>query len=254
MCLIVFRWQPDNLEPLTLLSNRDEFYHRPSTPAHFWSDSPNIYGGRDDEKGGTWLAVSQDRKLSAVTNYREPNPPSDVRSRGEIVSSFLTSNTSAQGFAETLLSQHLDYPGFNALFFDGKSLVYSSNRLPEGYRVLEQGIYGLSNHLLDSPWPKLQRAKNGFSQIVSHENYERGELWSLMENPVQAAKEELPDTGVGAELEKMLSPIFIQSSQYGTRTTSLVKLNKLGEFHFYERNHVPSLSESEEVIQTIRDQ
>ena len=251
MCLIVFRWQPNSPEPLTLLSNRDEFYERPSRAAHFWDDQPHIYGGRDDEKGGTWLAVSQDGKLSAVTNYREPNPPSDVRSRGEIVSNFLTSKSSAPNFAEALSDRHHDYPGFNALFFDGKALVYSSNRLPERYRVLTEGIYGLSNHLLDSPWPKLQRAKAGFSQIVSHGTYASGDLWTLMQSTQQAAEAELPDTGVGVVLEKMLSPIFIQSPQYGTRTTSLITFNNRGDFLFKELNHVPSLPESEQLIQTV---
>lgn len=240
MCLIIFRWQPEQDNPLTLLSNRDEFYQRDSQAAHYWQDNPNIYGGRDLEKGGTWLAVSRQGRLACVTNYREPDPPAFSRSRGEIPVSFLQQDRSALAFAQALQEQHQDLPGFNALLCDGSSLVYTSNRHPAGPIELGPGIYGISNHLLDTPWPKVCRAKQMFKQFLKQYPSPSEErchhMLALMQDARTAQDDQLPDTGVGLEVERLLSAIFIQSPAYGTRTTTLIEMCKEQAIQFIEQN------------------
>lgn len=253
MCLIVFRWQPDSAEPLTLLSNRDEFYQRPSLSAHYWPDAPDIYAGRDQEKQGTWLGVSKQGRFSAVTNFREAgSAQTDLRSRGEIVTQFLSSKASAQGFAETLQDQFAHYPGFNALCFDGEQLLYLSNRADQAYQALNAGIYGLSNGLLDSNWPKVRRLKQAFTEELSKQDEPNSDarLLALLQDRQLAEDHALPDTGVGLEIERMLSSIYIASEGYGTRTSTLLRLNKADEFSITERNHVPAQADTFELIAT----
>lgn len=261
MCLIVFRWQPGSAEPLTLLSNRDEFYQRPSLSAHYWPDAPDIYAGRDQEKQGTWLGVSKQGRFSAVTNFREAgSPQTDLRSRGEIVTQFLSSEASAQGFAETLQDQFAHYPGFNALCFDGEQLLYLSNRADQAYKALSAGVYGLSNGLLDSDWPKVQRLKQAFTEQLSNQAQRQEQahdepnsdtrLLALLQDRQLAEDHALPDTGVGLAVERMLSSIYIASEGYGTRTSTLLRLNKAGEFSITERNHVPAQADTYALIAT----
>ncbi|TNC82235.1 MAG: hypothetical protein C9356_04250 [Oleiphilus sp.] len=241
MCLIIFRWQPHHTNPLTLLSNRDEFYARASQSAHFWEDSPGVYGGRDHEKGGTWLAVSRSGRLACVTNYREPIPRNQTRSRGEIPTDFLRQSLSAMAFAHSLQPHHEAFPGFNALLFDGVSLVYTSNRMKTKPVALRPGIYGISNHLLDTPWPKVSKAKSAvvrcLEQFPSPEPARTNQLLAIMQDETLAPDDQLPDTGVGPELERLLSAIFIRSPAYGTRTTSLIEVFEDSPLEFTEQNY-----------------
>lgn len=258
MCLIVFRWQANSTQPLQLLSNRDEFYQRPSRAAGYWSDEPHIYGGRDLEQGGTWLAVSTRERLAAVTNFREPqtsasSTTSPLKSRGHIVKEFLTSPLSAQQFAQNLGAAGQDYPGFNALFFDGDALIYHSNRDQQSFQKLPSGIYGLSNHLLDTPWPKVTKIKSRFTQVLSREpilgkQTSDKQIMDLMRDTERAPDSDLPDTGIAQEWESLLSSIFIESPQYGTRTTSWVTLEKGLGFRFNEQNHKAETQPSSELI------
>jgi uncharacterized protein with NRDE domain len=227
MCLIVFNWQPDTKKMLTLASNRDEFYARPSKAAHYWDDQPTIFGGRDLKMNGTWLAVSRNMRFAAVTNYRSPNNNTHRRSRGEIPSNFLSSNASAIHFSQQI--QREEYAGFNALLFDGKSLAYCHNQkndlgVYENAINLPAGKYGLSNHLLNTPWPKVQRTKKSLA-IIEHTIYNpeiTQHLLTALQNEETAVDDELPDTGVGLKLERLLSPVFITSPSYGTRTSTIV--------------------------------
>jgi len=227
MCLIVFNWQPNSKRMLTLASNRDEFYARPSKAAHYWDDKPNIFGGRDLKMNGTWLAVSRDMRFAAVTNFRSLNNQTHLHSRGEIPHNFLNSNDSAAHFAQQI--QKDQFSGFNALLFDGESLVYCHNQknnlgeYEEAIR-LPEGEYGLSNHLLNTPWPKVQRTKNSLAGIKHHTNNPKiaQHLLLALQNEEIAADDQLPETGVGLELERLLSPAFITSPSYGTRTSTIV--------------------------------
>jgi len=243
MCLIIFDWAPKQTRKLTLASNRDEYYTRPTLDAHFWQDAPDIFGGRDLKMKGTWLALSKQGRLAAVTNYRAPDNQAYDRSRGEIPLNFLSSSCSALEFAQAL--PKAEYAGFNALLFDGEKLVYCHNR---GERMnnmsLAPGRYGLSNHLLDTAWPKVKKTKPALELASQEAKRERSAkvLLEALQNPEHATHDELPQTGIAPEIEYMLSPAFIASPNYGTRTSSVLMIeqqeNKLTtEIYFWERQY-----------------
>jgi len=271
MCLIVFNWQPNAKLMLTLASNRDEFYSRPSKAAHYWDDQPNIFGGRDLKMNGTWLAVSRDMRFAAVTNYRAPNRQTHRQSRGAIPHDFLNSNDSATHFAQQL--QKDEYTGFNALFFDGESLVYCHNQknsLGEYEKAisLSEGEYGLSNHLLNTPWPKVQRTKQSLTDIKHNKDKSKitQHLLATLQHDQIAVDDQLPDTGVGIELERLLSPAFITSPSYGTRTSTIViiegqtdktlntskkRSHKANLIYFHERQYHANKHKFEDQAYTI---
>ncbi|MBK9163818.1 MAG: NRDE family protein [Acidobacteria bacterium] len=225
MCLIVFEISEDPARGLLLAANRDEFYDRPTLAAAAWEDAPEIYSGRDLVGGGTWLGISQSRRFAAVTNYRDPKAPKGSRSRGELVSGFLSSGISTRDYLDTLASVANEFSGFNLIVGEASSggieAAYFSNR--EGLiRRLEPGVYGLSNHLLDTPWPKVRRARKLFSTAAADDD---NALFELLSDRTFASDDELPDTGIGLERERLLSPIFIETPIYGTRCSTVVRLN-----------------------------
>ena len=258
MCLIIFDWQPHAERMLTLASNRDEFYQRPSEAAHFWHEHPGIFGGRDLKMAGTWLAVSRTQRLAAVTNYRAPDTQNYQRSRGEIPFNFLTSSVSAEQFAVTLEQQQHEFAGFNALLFDGQELVYCSNRASPSYWVLPPGRYGLSNHVLNTPWPKVERATRALEHLSGNTTRAVETLRSALQDRTIASDYRLPNTGVSLEWERMLSAIFIQSPGYGTRASSVVIMQQSGRIDFVERsysNHPdkPSMNHYSDQWQVLTD-
>lgn len=224
MCLIAFSWQPQQGR-LLLLANRDEFYARPTLAADWWPDSPTIWAGRDQEAGGTWLGVNRSGRFAALTNVREGQLQTGQRSRGELVTNFLTSSLSPQAYLEQVLNQGEDYAGFNLLLGDmsepakvGDSdigqLWYGGNREGGEARLLAPGHYGLSNAQLNTAWPKLVRLKEGLNQLDSTDE---AAAFALLDDNQTAAVEALPNTGVSPELELLLSSAFIHSPTYGTR-------------------------------------
>lgn len=240
MCLIIFRWQPDEPERLILLGNRDEFYRRPTLQAYAWEDHLGVVAGRDIEAKGTWLGIKGRQRLCTVTNFREvPAEKGDI-SRGKIPVDFLESDLTASSFAQRLHTVGANYSGFNALFYDGEQLVYTSNRSTTPYSVLQPGTYGLSNHLLDTPWPKVVRAKALFSSTLSAaastQKPLEEQLLSIMADNNHPPDDRLPKTGIGIEGERLLSPIFIESEHYGTRTSSLVMARR-ESMTLIERSH-----------------
>ena len=239
MCLIALSWQPDSEMPLSLVANRDEFYHRPASPVHFWEDHPVILGGKDLEAGGTWLAVSQKGRFAAITNYREVPIPQGKKSRGALVKDFLISEASPEAYLNLIKQNKTDYAGFNLLLGTGKELFYYSNKSPENqYQNLPAGIYGLCNHLLDTPWPKLVAARSKFTELLK-ENASPERFIEMMHDNTQAKEALLPDTGVGLSREKLLSSRFIASDNYGTRNTSVIRLDKSGTLRWTEQNYQP---------------
>lgn len=261
MCLIVFKWAPNSQTPLTLAANRDEFHQRPSLDAHFWEDDPTIFAGRDIEKGGTWLGIAQQKsnhtfKLAALTNFRDIDSTDYQHSRGEVTQNFLSTKHSAQAYTQQLNFDQ--YAGFNGLFFDGETLVYchhERNKKPE-IITLEEGIYGLSNAKLDSPWPKVERVKSAFSASITDQPTQHviGELFSHLEDTTKANDQDLPDTGVGIELERMLSPAFIISPSYGTRTSTVVVINNATNTqstYFEERQFSPKGKQIKALIKAL---
>src|SRR5262245_10572919 len=155
MCLLVLAWDMHPRYRLVFAGNRDEFHERPSAPLGWWTDSPRILAGRDLQAGGTWLGLSRQGRFGVVTNFRDLQRPLEgAPSRGALITRWLAGEAPLDGFLEELHESAARYAGFNLLLSDGESLVYASNRLPEFSRTLAPGIYGLSNHLLDTPWPK----------------------------------------------------------------------------------------------------
>lgn len=238
MCLIVFSWQPGSKHPLVLAANRDEYYQRPTLDVSHWQDDPDIFGGRDLEAGGSWLAVNRNGRFAAVTNYREVPVNKGNRSRGELVSGFLTSRLSAREYLTSVSEQASQWSGFNLLIADHTGLYYFSNRAPDQtIKPLQPGIYGLCNHLLDTPWPKLQQARNGFADTITA-SPNPDQLIQLMKDDKRPSVEQLPDTGVSLEFEKLVSSCFIASDNYGTRNTSVLIFDQAETLHWIEQNYL----------------
>lgn len=235
MCLIVVGWHEHPDYPLVVAANRDEFYARPTAAAGRWREAPHIIGGLDLEAGGTWLGISESGRFAAVTNVREPGMAKGPLSRGALTRDFLLGNQSA-GDAISAIDGSA-YSGFNLLLGDGKTLHYRSNRDGEP-RLLTPGIYGLSNHQLDSPWPKLLKARQRFARALK-KLPEEGEFFSMLADDEIVADHELPNTGVSLEWERLLSAVFVRSENYGTRASTLVWRNTRGEVRLHEHSFGP---------------
>ncbi|MEH7176966.1 NRDE family protein [Neobacillus vireti] len=223
MCLILFAYKVNPKYKLMVAANRDEFYLRPTTPAHFWEDAPEILAGRDLEKMGTWMGVTRSGRFAALTNYRDPNEVTEgKRSRGELVANALQFKGDIKDYMQGLAGENDWYPGYNLLAGDGDELFYYSN-VGRELKKLTPGIYGVSNHLLNTDWPKVQSGKDGLSTILSNDNEDLLEpLFTLLQKSELAPDERLPKTGVSIEWERMLSPMFIKSKNYGTRSSTLL--------------------------------
>ena len=232
MCLILVAWHAHPHFPLVVAANRDEFYARPTAPSARWPNSPQIIGGRDLEAGGTWLGVSEQGRFAAVTNVREPGIAKGSLSRGELTRNFLESRQSPEAYLATL--DFAAYSGFNLLISDGNSLYYASNRGPQAQR-LAPGVYGLSNHLLDSPWPKLISARERFSLALDKLPASQ-HFFDILGDDEIVPDDQLPETGVPLEWERRLSAIFVRSQEYGTRASTLVTVNVEKSLFFEERN------------------
>lgn len=245
MCLIFVAMQQHSKWSLILASNRDEFFHRPSQPGHFWAGQCNLLGGQDQEKGGTWLAINRQGKIAAVTNFRAPNQPQDKNSRGLLVRDYLVGSQTPGDYISSLPVQ--DYNGYNLLLGDAKQLFYTSNQTPNPKKLqpLTAGVYGLSNHLLDTPWPKVETGKKAFAKVIAQQDFSIDQLFTVMCDATQAADQQLPDTGIGQATEKILSSRFIpgrpvgpaEQNWYGTRTTTVVLMEANGNGVWFERNH-----------------
>jgi uncharacterized protein with NRDE domain len=236
MCLIVFAWRPSHAQPLILAANRDEFYARPTLPLAQWEDSPQVYAGRDLEAGGTWLGVNTDGRFAALTNIREPGKAPGRRSRGELVARFLTGAVSIDEYLREIAARAAEYGGFNVLVGDRQQLHFLNANDPSPRR-LDAGVYGVSNAGLDTPWPKLMKAKAALSEHPH--NPEPEALLGLLADQDAAPETELPDTGVGLATEKLLSSVFIASPNYGTRASTVLLVNADGSRRLIERSFGP---------------
>lgn len=236
MCLIVFAWRPDQPQALVLAANRDEFYARPAAPLGAWPDAPGVIAGRDLEAGGTWLGIGAEGRFAALTNLRDPRQAPGLRSRGELPADYLRGTQSPQAYLEQLAARAGHYAGFNLLLGDGRQMWHFNPR--EGApRCLPAGLYGLSNASLDTPWPKLQQAKEALAQCLQAPD--EAQLLALLADARQAPEHLLPQTGVGQETERLLSSVFIHSAHYGTRASSALILNADGGWQLTERSFGP---------------
>jgi len=233
MCLIVFAYQTHPDFPLIVLANRDEFYDRPTRPLSHWPDAPGLYAGRDLLAGGTWLGIHETGRFAAITNYREGTAASvPGYSRGALTRDYLTGSQDALSYLSELDKNASRYPGFNLVLADKQGLYYYSNRAA-GIRTLTPGIYGLSNALLDTPWPKLTKTREALATLLEH-TVSLEALRKPMLDATRPAIETLPDTGVGTALEQLLSSAFIESETYGTRATSVLLQAQTGATSLYE--------------------
>jgi uncharacterized protein with NRDE domain len=236
MCLIVVAWRVHPDYPLVVAANRDEFYARPTAPLGCWPDAPEIMGGLDLEAGGTWLGISESGRFAAVTNVRELGMAKGAQSRGVLTKGFLTDRASAKEYAAKI--DGTQYSGFNLLLGDEDTLIYCSNRNGEP-QPLPPGIYGLSNHLLDSPWPKLLVARERFSEALPSLPDESA-FFELLSDQSIVADQNLPSTGVPIEWERLLSAIFVKSESYGTRASTLVWQGADGRITIHENSFGPN--------------
>jgi uncharacterized protein with NRDE domain len=236
MCLVLIALNSHPDYSLIVAANRDEFYDRPTAPAAFWADAPSVLAGRDLKAGGTWLGIDRRGRFAAVTNYRQgrrerPAP----RSRGRLVSDFLRTDTGARHHLQRVQGDAALYNGFNLIAGDARELLYCSNR--EGRaRSLPPGVYGLSNHLLDTAWPKVTATKSGLTALLngSASGLSAG-LFALLSDRSRPTDDLLPSTGVGREWERLLSSAFIASDDYGTRSSTVVLAGRDAGIIFIER-------------------
>lgn len=257
MCLIVFSWQPDTDTPLVLLANRDEFFERPAEPMHWWQDRPDVLAGRDLKGGGTWMGVNRAGRFAALTNFRDgraPMAPKNVPSRGLLVSAMLDATSFDNDLARVERHAH-EYAGFNLLAGDlpaGK-LFWLGNRAdhvgaqasaPQAIPVahaIAPGLHGLSNAVLDTPWPKLLGRRDALANALSR-NADDATLLQIMRDPDEAPDDALPDTGVSRTWERSLSAAFIASPAYGTRCTTLFRYHRDGRVDMIEATVTPGQS------------
>lgn len=247
MCSIFFAYNAHPKYRLILAANRDEFYERPTTAADFWHDAPDVLAGRDIVHGGTWLGVTKQGRFAAVTNYRDPLAPTGTLSRGKLVGNFLRGSDSIEKYLENAEQNAKNYSGFNLLAGDFDSPIgYFSNR-GDDVKILGDGVYGLSNHLLDTPWQKVRRGKNALSKIIKNKNISVESLFKILLDTEKAADKNLPDTGIGLERERLLSSVFIETPIYGTRCSTVLLVGNDGEISFIERTFRQSVNKWKEV-------
>jgi uncharacterized protein with NRDE domain len=226
MCLIVFAWQVVPGVPLVAASNRDEFYNRPAAPADWWEDHPHVYAGRDLLGRGTWMGVTRDGRFAAVTNIRSPlYKRPEAPTRGALVADYLIGEASAEEYITEISPRAHLYSGFNLLVGDRDKLIWYSNGADDerNGRPLAPGIYGLSNGSLDAPWPKVVRTKAQFASLLCQGAPESG-YFEMLTDTTRAPDCRLPTTGVSIEWERILSAVCIESADYGTRASTVVKL------------------------------
>jgi uncharacterized protein with NRDE domain len=236
MCLILFANNVHRDYALVLGANRDESYARPTAPAAFWKDNPRIYGGRDLEQGGTWLGITRDGAFGAVTNYRGGGAKDSARSRGELVASYLRRQQRPADYLAQVRLEADDYNGFNLLAGNLTELHFLSNRSDQG-GIVVPGVHGLSNHLLDTPWPKVERGRKRLTELMESRSQELIDgLFELLGERSFAADDALPETGVGLTRERVLSPAFIISPAYGTRSSTVLLVDSRGDVSFVERS------------------
>lgn len=235
MCLILLSHKVHGRYPLILAANRDEFYERPSAAVSLWNEAPGMIAGKDLQRGGTWLGITKTGRLAMLTNYRE-RPPfgRNAPSRGWLVRDFLCGQDKPKAYLEKIEVEKAEYNGFSLILGDMNHLFYMSNR--GDMLELSPGLYGLSNRLLDTPWPKIKRGKEALGLLLSKsDNPLPREIFRILSDRSKPHDDELPDTGVGLEWERILSSIFITSPSYGTRSSSVIMIDRRKHVMFRER-------------------
>lgn len=246
MCLIAFAWRSHPRWPLVMIANRDEFHGRPAAPADFLADAPDVFGGIDLRAGGSWLLASKRGRLAAITNVRVGlSPEVAPRSRGDLVKTFAVSGVSAEEFAASIAAHAGEYGRFNLLLWDGATMRCVGNHPRFHDEAIGPGLHALSNASLDADWPKARRAKRALQHWLSTQPETPGEatdvefLFAALADTAVAPDEELPDTGVGPDIERRLSSPFVAGDTYGTRCSTVVLAGSAG-IELIERRFGPN--------------
>lgn len=237
MCLILFAYKTHPEYKLVVAANRDEFYSRPTEPATFWKDNPAILAGKDLTAGGTWMGINRQGKISMLTNYRDlKNIKQNAPSRGHLVSDFLENEEHAHDYLQQLSEKGDLYNGFNLICGTMDELYYYGN-YKSGVHPITSGYHGLSNALLNTQWPKVDKGLNKLRSILKTEKVEPEQLFEALYDDIKAPEHLLPDTGVGLERESMLSPMFIKSADYGSRCSTVLLVSNDNDIHYLERTY-----------------
>ncbi len=238
MCLILFGYKISRKYPLILIANRDEYYQRPTAPMHFWNKNPSILAGKDLEQGGTWFGIHKNGRFAALTNYRDPSSlKQNAPSRGDIIIDFLESDLSSETYFLSFKKKAGIYNGFNLVFGDKEALFWFSN-LKNTVEKVTPGIHGLSNRFLDTPWPKVEAGKRKLETALKR-NITPDRLFSVLADQHVPDDTLLPDTGMPLEWERLLSPLFIQSETYGTRSSIVMHMDQKKNIEVVERTYSP---------------
>lgn len=233
MCLIVIAFRAHERFPLIVAANRDEFHARPTQSARWWADKPDIAGGRDLQAGGTWLALHRSGRFATVTNYQSAKLESGkLESRGHLVTSFLECELSPLDYLQSIDGNA--YAGFNLLVSDGASLGYLSNRGVDA-RLLDHGVYGLSNSTLDAPWHKVERSKASLLELLDNDKINETELMRLLGDRVKGPASEVKSARLPFARAHALTAPFIVMPDYGTRCSSTVLADHAGRWRLLER-------------------
>ena len=237
MCLLLLSYKTHPNYKLILAANRDEFYDRPAAPLQNWEDHPELFAGRDLKENGTWLGITKKDRIAAITNYRDMSKINyNAPTRGKLVTDFLLNEVTPEKYTSLLIENADIYNGYNLIYGSTEELFYFSNISKEPVK-LPGGIYGLSNHLLNSPWPKVIKSKKIFSDLVNESYPSKDKLFDLLKDDEIYPDETLPETGLGKELERMVSPIFTVTEKYGTRCSSVIFADYDNNIEFTEKSY-----------------
>jgi uncharacterized protein with NRDE domain len=239
MCLIVFANNIHKDYKLIFAANRDEFYYRQTKEAHFWNDHPELLAGKDLQAGGTWMGINKSGKFAAITNYRDMKSIKDnAPTRGNLTLDYLVSDITPEEYFSKIINNLKKYNGFNLIIGDIDNLFYFSNIKPELIKI-EPGIHGLSNAFLDTKWPKVEKSKMRLAEAINSNQVNEKRLMKILDDKIFVKDENLPDTGAGKELERVLSSVFIKTEKYGTRCSTVLLVDQQNNVTFVERIYIP---------------
>jgi uncharacterized protein with NRDE domain len=236
MCLLLLANECRLKYKLIIAANRDEFYKRPTESAHFWAENKFLLAGKDLEGNGTWLGITKNGKFAALTNYRDMSKiKANAPTRGMLVINFLLENTEPKNYSKFLINKAGEFNGYNLIFGNVQKLFYFSN-ISKDFIEVKKGVHGLSNHLLDTPWPKVVKAKEEFEMLLKKEKINEEQIFNLLYDNTTFEENLLPQTGLSIEMEKLVSPIFTITKNYGTRSSTVILIDYNGNVSFTEKS------------------
>lgn len=238
MCVLLIAWKSHPRYRLILAGNRDEFRARPTAPLAPWAERDDVFGGRDLQEGGSWLAASRDGRFAAVTNFRQLPLIGSALSRGALVRDFVCGRSSPAEFVRYIDNAGADFSGTNLFAGQADTLWHWSNR-GNVMRLMAPGLYGLSNGMMDDDWPKMRRGREALARLITANTVDEEALFTLLSDRTPGNDHELPNTGISRDMERTLSPIFIAGDEYGTRSSTVLLIGHDGQIRMRERRYGP---------------